>query len=307
MFFMNSQHRIEELDLEFKHVTAVNNFKSNLFFSKQVIVLILGILKNKLSENRRNQKLVLEEYDEGHFKEILQIKSWKNFDNLFDFLFQYAFSPSNNTNSSSQNYMFLDNKLCTVSAEEFYKYRQIPFLTIIKQCTDPKETIVELGCGWGRNLFFLRGFNFKNKLEGYEFTKNGFESCKEVNEFFNCHIKFGRVDLTKELEIDISGKTVFTQKVLEQLKYDTEKVINNLIKAKPKQVIHIEPTYELYPNNIRGIASRLYIKLSDYQDSLLTTLKSFEKEGKLKILDAHRLKFGAKPIYEDSLIRWKPV
>ena len=203
--------------------------------------------------------------------------------------------------------MLLEDKLCRVSSSEFYKYRQIPFLKIIKQFTNPEEIIVELGCGWGRNLFCLRGFNFKNRLEGYEFTKNGYESAKEVNEFFKCGIKFGRVDLTKDLQIDISGKTVFTQKVLEQLKYDTEKVINNLIKAKPKQVIHIEPTYELFPNNIRGLSSRLYIQLSDYQKSLLTTLKLFEKEGKIKILDAHRLKFGAKPIYEDSLIRWKPL
>ena len=111
----------------------------------------------------------------------------------------------------------------------------------------------------------------------------------------------------KDLKIDVSGKTVFTQKVLEQLKYDTEKVINNLIKSKPKQVIHIEPIYELYSNSIRDIASRLYIQYSDYQDNLLMTLKSFEEKGKLKILDIRRLKFAANPLHEDSLIRWIPI
>ncbi len=300
---MNNQHRIEDLDLEFKHIIPMNNFKSNLFFLKQITILILGVLNTKFSLYKRNQKKVLEAYEKTYSNRSFQLKDWEDYDNLFDFMFP----KSSLEMLQTKNFMVLDNKLCKVSSEEYLKYRPIPLLKILKEFTDSEETIIELGSGWGRNLFYLTALNFKNKLEGYEFTKNGSKFAKEINEFFNCNIKFGHVDLTNDLEIDVSGKTVFTQKVLEQLKYDTEKVINNLIKSKPKQVIHIEPTYELYSNNIRDIASKLYIKTADYQDNLLTTLKLFEEEGKLKILDIRRLKFAAKPIHEDSLIRWIPT
>jgi hypothetical protein len=106
--------------------------------------------------------------------------------------------------------------------------------------------------------------------------------------------------------IDLESKTVFTQKVMEQLKYDTYNVIENLINAKPKQVLHIEPVAELYKWTIRDQISKLYIKAADYQDDLLTVLKTFERKGKIKILEVRRFGFAANPYHEDSFIRWIP-
>jgi len=93
---------------------------------------------------------------------------------------------------------------------------------------------------------------------------------------------------------------------MEQLKYHTEEVIQNILEGNPKQVIHIEPIKELYGNSLRDITSKLYVKCSDYQDNLLTVLKKFESKNKIKIYECQRLGFGVNPWHEDSVIRWMP-
>lgn len=302
---MGSINELPSLDFEYSHITPVNKIYSTLYFLKLLVIIIGQILKNKLKHYSRGRKEIIEAYDNVTWKKVFDSKTWKNSRSLVDFMFPKFATEI--LNPQNKKFMLLSNRFCKVSPQEFARYRPIPVLENLKKYTNSDDTIVELGSGWGRNLFFLVALNFKNKLEGYEFTKHGVKAAKEINEHFGCNIKFGEIDLTKNFDfIDLKGKSIFTQKVMEQLKYDTDVVIENLIKAKPKQVMHVEPIAELYSNSFRDQVSRLYIKSADYQDNLLTTLRAFEKNGKLKILEVRRLGFGANPFHEDSFIRWIP-
>jgi len=167
------------------------------------------------------------------------------------------------------------------------------------------EIVAEVGCGWGFNLWSLLAANFQNPLEGYELSKNGLEAAHQINNKYSCNIKLGKIDLTNfEIFPNLVNKTIFTFHVFEQLKYDTTKVIENIIKAKPKQVIHFEPIIELHGEKIRDKVLKSYISAMDYQDNLLITLKKFEKEGALQILESKRLGFAANPLIETSFIKW---
>jgi len=201
----------------------------------------------------------------------------------------------------------INHKICRISEFDYSIFRPMMIWKILKEFTDKNDVIVELGCGWGWNLFNLIAFGIENKLEGYEVTENGVRSCNTINQHYQCNLKIENLDLTKEIVIGkFKDKTLFTHYVMEVIKYNTRKVLENIINSKPKQVIHIEPVYELYQNSLRDIASKMYIDYSDYQKSLLKTLQELESEGKVEIKDVRRLGYAHKPEHEASLIRWIP-
>ena len=67
----------------------------------------------------------------------------------------------------------------------------------------------------------------------------------------------------------IAGEVVFTYFCIEQIPYDVRKVVENIIAAKPKRVINIEPTTELLDlTHPRDLVSLVYIRSVDYQTQL---------------------------------------
>jgi len=284
------------------NINPNSKIKSTVYYLKIIPILIGANLKKKLTKFSRTQKVSYEEYN-SNWKRIFEEKYWKESKDLKDFCFPKF---QNGVDYSKLGKSIVENRFCDVSRYDFFRYYFSSLLELFNKYTN-NETVVELGSGYGLQLFILKSLNFKNKLEGYDLTKFGVETAREINDYFDCNIKFGKIDLTKKIDsINLKGKTVFTHFAMEQLKYHTSQVIENIIEAQPKQVLHFEPLYELFKNNLRDVACKLYIKLTDYQDNLLTTLRIFESEGKLKILDVFRLGYEVKPIKEVSFIRWLP-
>jgi len=201
---------------------------------------------------------------------------------------------------------YMEHKLCKVPRYDYYRFRTKMLLESLTNNINNDETVVEMGCGWGFNLWSLLAANFQNLLEGYELSKNGLDAANQINKKYNCDVKLGKIDITDfETFPNLVNKTVFTFHVLEQLKYDTTKVIENIIKAKPKQVMHFEPVIELYGEKLRDKVLKSYLSGMDYQNNLLTTLKKFEKDGVIQILESERLGFASNPLNETSFIKWK--
>lgn len=256
------------------HAKPLGKLATFSVYKKQELGLHALIQKHKITKFKRTKNVVSENYDQSAWKKILEGKKWIKFNKIEDFILNYG-----------------------IMKEKIY--------SIVKNYTQPDDIVVELGCGWGLNLWSLISLNFPNKLEGYEISVNGLETCKKINSHFKCNVTFGKIDLTNiETFSSLENKFLFTFHVLEQLKYETKEVIENLIKIKPKMVLHFEPVIELYKNNQRDKVLKLYLKALDYQDNLLNTLKDFEKKNKIKILEACRLGFASNPMMESSLIRW---
>ena len=279
-----------------------SKIKSNLIYSKSTIQMIAQNKKKSFSQFQRNSDIVEKDYDLNSWSNILNEKKWLKYDDLLDFVLD-----SKNTLNDEQ-ISYIENKICKITRSEYAKFRKEILNFYIKQNIDDSDTIVELGCGWGLNLWTILVDNPQKKLEGYELSENGLNACKEINNHFNCNVSFGNINLTKNSTFPIlKNKSVFTFHVLEQLKYDTSVVIENILKSKPKMVLHFEPVPELYGNTDHEKLVKHFINYMDYQDNLLTTLKIFEKEGRITIVDSKRLRFAANPFFETCLIKWIPT
>ena len=297
--------------------------KQQIFFLEKIPIYLGMFLKRKIfHSNVRTKEFVDKSYNQSTWKKVLETKSWENKKTLSDFLNSNiensfpTFMPKPifgdnvlvEPNINSECTLLLNNRIQQTSILNRKKAHTQLITELIKKHTKSSDEIVEIGCGYGLNLFNLISQGLENNMSGYDVSTNSISAGKKINDVFNCNVKFDVVDMTKNLNsIDLKGKTVITFHSFEQIKRHTSNVINDLIDAKVSQVIHFEPILELYRFNMRDICSFLYIKARDYQDNILKSLKNFENTGKLKILENYRLGYAENPVHETSLTRWTPT
>jgi tRNA G46 methylase TrmB len=283
---------------------SFGKIKMKIFHIKRIYDLYLINKKNEIINNnfKRTAQIVSNDYHAKGWYDVLKNKKWLQQDKLIDFVLD-----SKNPTISNEQTSYIDNKICNITQGEYALFRKEILNFYITENIDDSDTIVELGCGWGLNLWTILANNPQKKLEGYELSENGLKSCIEINHHFNCDVSFGNIDLTKNSTFPIlENKIIFTFHVLEQLKYETCTIIENILKCKPHMVLHFEPVPELYENSDHEKLVKQYIQFSDYQDNLLSTLKKFESDGKITIIETKRLYFAANPLYETCFIKWIP-
>lgn len=173
---------------------------------------------------------------------------------------------------------------------EMFEKRVLDLFTV-----DKHEQITELGCGIGNKLFFLWKNGYRN-LRGYDISDNAINLANKINDKYKCEIKFGVTDITKTIP-DLHENVVYTFTCLEQLPHYMPTVINNILSAKPKKVIHFEFTL-----NFSTKLSRSYIKSRDYQTNLLPLL---QKDNRVKITKCEALGV-ANPVNPLTYIEWQP-
>ena len=294
------------INLDEYNAKSTSKLYESLYFCMAAILLTYRLQKNKLKKIKRDYEIVKKEYDQKNWKEIFENKEWLQFKSLHDYIFQIKKNGKDLQKVKIK--ALVDSKLYNISQYDYYKFRPMTMLNILKEFVADDEKIVELGCGYGFNIFSLIVLNLKNKFEGYDISKNAIDAANKITKQFNCDVTFGIYDMTKPFRPNLlTKKSVFTYYAFEQLKYKTEKVIKNIIDQKPNQVLHFEPIIELYSNEIRDVASKLYLKAQDYQDNLLKTLRMFESKKKLKITHVKRLGYSRNPLIEGSFVRWVPV
>lgn len=278
--------------------------KTKIFHIKRIlgfyIINKMNVLRNK--SFKRTAKVTKNDYHLTNWKNIYNDKKWLQYDELIDFVLDNNSSTINNIQTS-----YLNDKICSITQSEYAQFRKYILNYHIEQHVKSSQTLVELGCGWGLNIWTLLANNKQRRIEGYELSENGLKSCKEINDHFKCNVYFKNIDLTDLSTFpSFRKKIIYTYHVLEQLKYDSEIVIENILKSKPDMVLHFEPVPELYKNSDHEKLVKQYIKFRDYQDNLLSTLKRFEKDEKIIIVEAKRLYFAANPLYETCFIKWIP-
>jgi hypothetical protein len=252
----------------------------------------------------RTQDKVNSEYDGSHWQKILSRKAWRDTKSLPDFLI----FPD-----QSQRLRKVDGKILRISAEQYYRYRLSALGELVARHVDGAEKIVELGTGYGYNLFSLHHSHPDWTLKGFDISSNGITIGREIAAHFGISdkVSLDRIDLTDASDPNlaaIAGEVVLTYFCIEQIPYDVRKVIENIIAGRPRRVINIEPTTELldlrYP---RDIVSLLYIRSVDYQTELFSTLDRLERKGRIRVVARERMQFAPSINNDGFLYCWEPL
>jgi len=252
----------------------------------------------------RTNLIINQEYDQNAYHDLYQKQIWTE-KNLEDLCYMRIINNNLENNDLTSTALFNEN-LFSAKLLNLKKLYGIKLVNKIKKIIDQNDTLCELGCGFGKYLFLLRLNNISSRLEGYDISFNGIELAKKINSQFDAGISFKQFDITKDLnKIDLSNKIIFTHLALEQLKPELKNIIDNLIKCKPKEVIHFEHSPNLYTSGIRHLVSKIYYDKKDYQTQLLPILSEYHDEGKINLLSAEKFPYGLNPLHEMGVLRWR--
>lgn len=172
------------------------------------------------------------------------------------------------------------------------------------------STVIELGCGFGYNLWQL-SWHFKDKIcLGGEYSNNAvrlatglFKQIPMINV-----VPFNFYEKTYEILNDVQGPvTVFTAFAIEQIP-SAESFFEALwhYRDKISSVFHFEPVYELFgEETLLGLMRRRYVEANDYNRDLLTQLQ--QRSDKIRILCTEANVLGVNPLNPISSIHWEFV
>lgn len=252
----------------------------------------------------RTSDVVNSEYNLSHWQKMLSSRAWLNAEDLTDFLIR----PD-----PTERLRKVDNQILRISAQKYYRYRMRALSQLIERHSGGSKQIVELGAGYGYNLFSLHVDHPDWALKGFDISPNGITAGREIASHFGLSdkISLDRIDLTDSSDANLAAikdQVVFTYFCIEQIPYDVQKVVENIMAAKPRRVINIEPTTELLDlTKPRDLVSLFYIRSVDYQTRLFSTLNDLERQGRVRVIARERMPF-APTIHNDGFLYcWEPT
>lgn len=246
------------------------------------------VVKFYFKKQKRDYSIIDQEYNS---------RMWNRPFEEIDFESLYVNYPRKDQNEDVV--VCYDGKLVKDKWLNFKKKYNSEFLAVFEKYKE--ESIVELGCGLGTNLFLFHKAGFK-KLEGYDLSKNAIECLRKYTKIKEYDIKLGVLDLNKSFPEElIKDKIVFTKQCLEQCKHIMPNVLRNIINGKPKIVINFEVDYDTSPLMVKK-----YLDACDYQNNLVHELKELEKGEQIEILSIKRILHTMNPVNRLSIIIWKP-
>jgi len=172
------------------------------------------------------------------------------------------------------------------------------------------RTIYEFGCGTGFNLVLIESLLKNKELHGLDFVQSSVDLVNKIGLSDNRNIKGHLFDMIKpDFGFDLAEESaVFTFGAIEQLAGKFEDFLKFLLEKKPKIVIHVEPTVELYDeNNLFDYLAIKFHKKRGYTENYLPRLRELDGLGKLKLIKVKRLFFGSLFMEGYMLFIWQPV
>ncbi|MEO5374318.1 MAG: class I SAM-dependent methyltransferase [Alphaproteobacteria bacterium] len=172
--------------------------------------------------------------------------------------------------------------------------------------------LLEIGCGTGVNLFRLGKLDRTVELVGCDWAAASQELLGRIARDTGLRLRglpFNMLTLEGGADLPIDGDTaVFTVHALEQLGPDIEGIITFLLEAGPRICVHIEPIVEFYrPWDLLDELAVRYHRRRNYLTGLIPLLERFQTEGRLKIVDARRIRFGTTFHETFSVVVWRPL
>ncbi len=277
---------------------------SRLELSRAYTVDLARSLRRLAFKNvRRTTDVVDSEYNAGEWGRILAKRAWLSEPTLEAFLIGHNDAP---------RLAKVDGQLVRITTSDYYRYRIGALSRLISRHVGGASTLLELGAGFGYNLFSLSLDPQWRTLRGLDIAPNGVEAGRLIATHFklNERVRFDRIDLTDAADArfeELAGATVFTYFCIEQIPYAVEAVVEHIIRARPARVVNIEPGVDMLKlSNPRDLASRVYIQSVDYQTRLFKLLDTLDQNGRIRVLARERMGF-APTLHNDGLLyAWEP-
>lgn len=177
---------------------------------------------------------------------------------------------------------------------------------------DPSPHLVEVGCGYGSILFELirrANVNYKSVI-GLEYTQQGQELAQLLAAWHNYDVTIGQGDFNaaaiSNMEIP-PGSDLITSFALSYVR-DSALALGNVLKLKPRRVLHFEPVFQHYPEQtVLGLLQRRYLEVNDYNLDFRQELARLEDAGTIEIIREEPAIFGGNCLSPLSLLVWRPV
>lgn len=253
---------------------------------------------------RRHREMVAAEYDGGHWKGMLERRPWLSTRDLEGFL---------EGTDATDRLAKLDGEVFKLPTHEYYRRRIALLQDLLQREAGGANELVEVGCGFGYNLFSLSLDPLWRRLEGLDISSNALAAGSAIARHFGLtpRIDFHALDITDPAHPGfrrIEGRTVFTFFCIEQVPYAVEKVVENLLAHRPRRVIHVEPTTErLAVWRPLDLLNYLYVKSVDYQTRLFTLVEGLASRGRVRILTDRRSGFSPTIHNEGFVLTWEPT
>lgn len=194
----------------------------------------------------------------------------------------------------STEFILLDDKIVCRSLWESVGFIRNQLISRMPET----GTVVEYGCGDGRNILFLKKRFPHLKFIGYELGENSVALAKAAAEKFGMDVEFHQADVCLPME-PIASELAFTFHAIENMPRVFPQAIRNMSGA--KRIELLEPVHELWPMDLRGVVSRLRHRHLDYASGILQFAKDFSRKTGRQVI-AQRLKAGC-PLNETCRIR----
>jgi hypothetical protein len=277
---------------------------SRLELSQAYAIDLLRSLRRLALKNvKRTNDVVDSEYNAGEWGRILEERAWLGASSLEAFLLGH---------DDKQRLAKVDGRFVRIGTRDYYRYRIGALSRLIAENCGGETSLLELGAGFGYNLFSLSLDPRWRRLRGFDISPNGIEAGRQIARHFELtdRINFDRIDLTDASDPrfkELAGANVFTYFCIEQIPYAVEAVIENIIRAAPARVVNIEPAVDMLKlSRPRDFASRVYIESLDYQTRLFKLLDALDKAGRIRVLARERMRF-APTLHNDGLLyAWEP-
>ncbi|HEX3978511.1 MAG TPA: hypothetical protein VHW96_19735 [Solirubrobacteraceae bacterium] len=193
-------------------------------------------------------------------------------------------------------------------------WRALVVEAVLARCAPPPELIVELGSGWGRNLFDLWrcGAPPGARYVAAELTEAGRATTERLAalapEMSLATLAFDlrAPDLSA---IRVAGRAVvFTAYAIQQVPRVSPALVPAIAAIAPEvTVVHFEDAgWQIRGEDTKG-SSETYAGLNDYNRDLYPTLRAAQSRGEIEILATIVDVVGINPADAASVIVWRPA
>ena len=186
-----------------------------------------------------------------------------------------------------------------------YKWHSYIVDTILSKHLDvfPAQ-VVEIGCGTGYHLFRQQQQFPQHNYLGLDFAKSSQQIIQGVNQPGVSGAYFDY--LKPSLDTSLKDAVVYSVASLEQIGESYHEFLRYIIEQRPRMCIHLEPIAEVFnpQSNLLDYLHVKYIQKRKYLHGYLTTLRSLEALGLIRIHNVRRLHYGSRFLEGHTLIQW---
>lgn len=174
----------------------------------------------------------------------------------------------------------------------------------VEACTRPGDTVVEFGCGDGRNLLYLQHAFPDRTYVGLELSAVSCALARRLAERFGGDVTYHQADATDATHAlpaalaPRSAALVYSCHALEQMPRLFVRALALMAEASRDAVVLLEPVPELWPWSPRGMVSRLRVRAIDRLRGLVDAAGALAAGGEWTVVTARRLGAGSNPLNE---------